>query len=149
MIAATIPATGGELSDGQPPMKPLHEALALARLDLGLVRRVRTMAWAALAVVLIPALYALIYLEAVWDPASRTGTLPALIVDLDEGTVSQGQRVRLAADLVRSLQARQLFAFELARDEEAARREVRAGRSLFVLVIPRDFSASALAMPMR
>lgn len=126
-------------------MKPLYEALALARLDLSLVRHVRTLAWAALAVVLIPALYALIYLEAVWDPASRTGTLSALIVDLDEGTVSQGQRVRLASDLVRSLQSRQLFAFELARDEEAARREVRAGRRLFVLVIPRDFSASALA----
>lgn len=126
-------------------MTILREALALARLDASVFRRSRALILAALGVVLIPALYALIYLESVWDPASRTRALHALIVDLDEGTVSQGQRVRLAADLVQTLRARQVFAFEMAQDEEAARREVRAGRSLFVLIIPRDFSASALA----
>jgi YhgE/Pip-like protein len=126
-------------------MMMLREALALARLDASVFRRSRALILSALGVILIPALYALIYLEAVWDPASRTPALHALIVDLDEGTVSQGQRVRLAVDLVQTLRARQVFSFEMADDEEAARREVRAGRSLFVLVIPRDFSASALA----
>jgi putative membrane protein len=57
----------------------------------------------------------------------------------------QDQRVRLGADVVRTLQARKVFAFQLAPDEAAARREVRSGRSLFVLVIPRDFTASALS----
>lgn len=126
-------------------MTTLREALALARLDASIFRHSRALILAALGVMLIPALYALIYLEAVWDPASRTPALHALVVDLDEGTVSQGQRVRLAADLVQTLRARQVFTFEMAQDEESARREVRAGRSLFVLVIPRDFSASALA----
>jgi YhgE/Pip-like protein len=126
-------------------MTPFSGAWSLARLEAGLLRRSRSLAWAALGVALIPALYALIYLEAVWDPASRTGALPALIVDLDEGAVWQGQRVRLGSDVVRTRQARQVFAFQLAPDEAAARREVRAGRSLFVLVIPRDFTASAMS----
>jgi putative membrane protein len=126
-------------------MKLFSGAWTLARFDADMLRRSRSMAWAVLGVVLIPALYALIYLEAVWDPASRTGALPALIVDLDEGAVLQDQRVRLGADVVRTLQARKVFAFQLAPDEAAARREVRSGRSLFVLVIPRDFTASALS----
>ena len=126
-------------------MRPFAGALSLVRFEAGLLRRSRALAWAVVGVVLIPALYALIYLEAVWDPASRTGALPALIVDLDEGSLLQGQRVRLGSDVVRTLQARKVFAFELASDESAARREVRAGRSLFVLVIPRDFTAGALS----
>ena len=125
-------------------MSALSEALAIARADATMLRRHPRLLLALLGVALIPALYALIYLEAVWDPTSRTAELPAIIVNLDQGTQQHGRRIDLGADLVRSLQARRAFGFTLDADEARARREVRAGRSLFALIIPPGFSADAM-----
>lgn len=122
----------------------IRDAMALARADASMLRAHPRLLLALLGVVLIPALYAFIYLEAVWDSSSRTGELPAIIVNLDEGTQQHGRRIDLGADLVRSLQSRRAFGFTLDTDEARARREVRAGRSLFALIIPPGFSADAM-----
>jgi len=127
-----------------PLMDLIRDARALARADASMLRANPRLLLALLGVVLIPALYAFIYLEAVWDTSSRTGELPAIIVNLDEGTTQHGRRIDLGADLVRTLQARRAFSFTLETDEALARREVRAGRSLFALIIPPGFSADAM-----
>ena len=126
-------------------MRLLRDALAVARLEVGLLARFPRFRVTLIGVVLIPALYALIYLESVWDPASRTGALPAVIVNLDEGARFHGTQVHLGEELTRTLQQRRAFGFTLGTDEAQARRDVRAGRTLFALVIPKDFSAGALA----
>ncbi|MBU6272312.1 MAG: YhgE/Pip domain-containing protein [Betaproteobacteria bacterium] len=126
-------------------MSVLRDALAVARLEIGLLARFPRFRLSLLGIVLIPALYALIYLESVWDPASRTGALPAVIVNLDQGARFHGTQVHLGEELTRSLQQRRTFGFTLGNDEAQARRDVRAGRTLFALIIPPDFSAEALA----
>ena len=126
-------------------MKALRDALLIARMETGLFRRFPRLWLAVLGAVVAPALYALIYLESVWDPASRTEALPAIIVNLDAGTDAYGQHVDLGAELTRSIRERRAFGFMLRDDEASARQEVRDGRSLFALIIPRDFSANALS----
>jgi putative membrane protein len=122
----------------------IADSLAIARADAAMLRRQPRLLLALLGVVLIPALYALIYLEAVWDTGNRTEALPAIIVNLDRGTEQHGRRIDLGADLVRTLQARRAFGFTVDDDEARARAAVRAGRSLFALIIPPDFSADAM-----
>ena len=64
-----------------------RQAGLVAQLELQLFRRYPRLLAAVLGIVFIPAVYAFIYLESVWDPVGRTAELPALIVNQDEGTV--------------------------------------------------------------
>jgi putative membrane protein len=84
-------------------MSVLRDALAVARLESGLLARFPRFRLSLAGIVLIPALYALIYLESVWDPASRTGALPAVIVNLDQGARFHGTQVHLGEELSRTL----------------------------------------------
>lgn len=125
-------------------MKTLRDAWAIACLEAGLFKRFPTLGWSVLGVLLIPALYAFIYLASVWDPAARTSLLPAAIVNLDAGVEYRGQRAQVGADLAASLQAKQTFGFHIYTDEQVARRAVREGSAVLALIIPRDFSANAV-----
>jgi len=125
-------------------MKTLRDAWAIACLEAGLFKRFPTLGWSVLGVLLIPALYAFIYLASVWDPAARTSLLPAAIVNLDAGVEYRGQRAQVGAELAASLQARQTFGFHIYTDEQVARRAVREGSAVLALIIPRDFSANAV-----
>jgi putative membrane protein len=124
--------------------KTLRDAWAIARLEAGLFKRFPTLGWSVLGVLIIPALYAFIYLASVWDPAARTSSLPAAIVNLDQGVEYRGQKAQIGAELVSTLQAKHTFGFQLFTDEQAARKAVREGRLVMVLIIPRDFSANAV-----
>lgn len=123
----------------------IRNAIHVARLECGLFGRFPKLRLSVLGIVFIPALYAFIYLDAVWDPASRTRELPALIVNLDQGADFNGQHFRIGADLTQQLLDKGAFGFRTLDDEQQARRMVREGRSLLALVIPADFSASALS----
>lgn len=117
----------------------------LARRDAELVWRRPRVAWAALGLAFVPAIYALIYLTSVWDPASRTQSLPAIIVNADRGTEFMGHPVQLGDELVRRLLERPAFGYETLDDEQAARRAVTQGRAQFALLIAADFSERAMA----
>jgi putative membrane protein len=75
-------------------MKPeglLSATWALVRLEAYFFLHYPKMLLSAGVVVLIPALYVVIYLTSVWDPAAKTGALPVGIVNLDKGLVYRGQ----------------------------------------------------------
>lgn len=125
-------------------MRFLRSAIEITRMEASLFRRFPKLRLSVLGIVLIPALYAFIYLSSVWDPASRTGSLPAAIVNLDEGVTYRGQKANLGTELVTTLTGRHLFGFTPVADEAEARRRVRAGLLSFALIVPRDFSANAV-----
>lgn len=114
------------------------------RTEVQLFARYPKLLWAALAVALIPALYAVIYLSSVWDPAGKTGALPVAVVNLDAGMEYWAQDFNVGQEVVAKLQARHAFGFQNFADEAQARRSVREGRMAFALIIPKDFSANAI-----
>lgn len=67
-------------------MQILRSALAVSKLELGLFSHFPKLRVWVLGIILIPALYAFIYLNSVWDPTTHTSNLPAAIVNLDQGT---------------------------------------------------------------
>lgn len=126
-------------------MRVLRQALNVARFEAATFRRFPRLWWLVLGIVCVPALYAFIHLESVWDPANRTAALPVLIVNQDQGTDSGGQPVNIGAELTRDLREKALFGYREVPDPAAAREAVRRGDSLFALVIPPDFSANAMS----
>lgn len=112
--------------------------------DLLLFRRFPRLILAALAIVSVPAIYALIYLSSVWDPNAKTSDLPVGIVNLDQGAVYQGRASNVGTELLQELSASGEFGFRALDHADAARDSVRLGRLAFAVIIPPDFSANAL-----
>ncbi|MDD2880320.1 MAG: YhgE/Pip domain-containing protein [Rhodoferax sp.] len=128
-------------------MKPegfFKASLALARLEAHFFLHYPRMLMAAAVVVLIPALYVLIYLTSVWDPAAKTGALPVAIVNLDQGLEYRGQAFNVGRDLAQRLRLKPAFGYVDEADEQKARHQVRSGALAFALIVPKDFSSNAI-----
>jgi putative membrane protein len=109
-----------------------------------LLRVHRKLALAMAGVLFVPALYAWIYLFAMWDPASHTRDLPAGLVNLDQGAQYRKQSLNLGQEVLAAIEAQQQFAYRRYEDPQQARQDVRQGRLAFMLEIPADFSQRAL-----
>lgn len=117
---------------------------AIAATDLALLRQTPRLWLAALAIALVPSLYALIYLSSVWDPNAKTSDLPVAIVNLDKGFDYQGRSHNVGTELTQELMRSGEFGFRTLDDADRAREAVKLGRLAFAVIIPRDFSAGTL-----
>ena len=122
----------------------IRNTLTLTRLEAGFFVRYPRLLLGGLVVALIPALYVLIYLSSVWDPASKTGDLPVAIVNLDQGLAYRGQAFNVGRDVARRLRTKPAFGYLDFTDEPEARHLVRRGVLAFALIIPADFSSNAV-----
>ncbi|WP_412026800.1 YhgE/Pip family protein [Deinococcus yunweiensis] len=104
------------------------------------------MMWvSAAAITAVPLAYATIYLSSALDPYGHLENLPVALVDLDAGTVSDGTTYRLGREVVRDLTRTPSFRYTTYPTEQAAHDAVRRGDAYFALVIPKTFSAQAVA----
>lgn len=99
---------------------------------------------AALAIALVPAAYALIYLSSVWDPNAKTSALPVSLVNLDAGIDYQGTTANVGAELSARLIQQRNFGFRIVADAQSARAAVTSGALAFAVIIPEEFSAMAV-----
>jgi putative membrane protein len=109
-----------------------------------LILRHRRLAIAFVGVLFVPALYAFIYLKAMWDPAAHTRELPAALVNLDEGARYRERELNLGAQVIEAIEKHGQFHFRRYGDAAQARRDVRRGLLAFALELPADFSRRAL-----
>lgn len=100
--------------------------------------------WATLVVLVIPALYLLIYLYSVWDPSGRAAALPVGLVNLDQGFTYRDKQLNIGNEMVAKLRSQQQFGFKSLDQEDEARHLVRTGQLAFALIVPANFSANAL-----
>jgi putative membrane protein len=125
-------------------MRVFRDAFAVFRLEMTLFQRFPKLRVSALGVILIPALYALIYLSSVRDPGAHTSDLKAAIVNLDSGLNYRGQDVNIGQSVASAVKEKHLFGFVDYAQEEEAKAAVRKGTLAFALIIPKDFSANAV-----
>jgi putative membrane protein len=104
----------------------------------------RKLAVAAVGLLFVPALYALIYLWGMWDPASHTRALPAGLVNLDTGATYRGRNLNMGAEVLDAIERHGQFSYRRYTDPADARRRVRQGELAFVLEVPADFSRQAV-----
>ena len=112
--------------------------------EIDLFRRFPRLLLAAIAIALVPALYALIYLASVWEPNAKTNELPVAIVNLDVGFRYRGHLINMGRELTDELIRSETFGFVPLADPQTARKSVALGHLAFAVIIPRDFSANAV-----
>ncbi|MBW0101909.1 YhgE/Pip domain-containing protein [Pseudonocardia sp. KRD291] len=117
-------------------------AIRMAISELRRITAGRIPVLAVLALVLIPTLYAGLYLYANADPYGRLGNVPAALVVADTGaTDANGERTNVGDEVARTLEDSGTFDFTRVSPAEAET-GVRDNRYTFSLTIPADFTAA-------
>ncbi|MDN5914314.1 MAG: YhgE/Pip domain-containing protein [Pseudonocardia sp.] len=117
-------------------------AIRMAISELRRITAGRMPTLAVLALVLIPMLYAGLYLYANADPYGRLGNVPAALVVADAGATDEnGARTNVGDEVARNLEDSGTFDFTRVSPDEAES-GVRDNRYTFALTIPADFTAA-------
>lgn len=96
--------------------------------------------YAALAVVvLMPLLYAGLYLWSAWDPYGKLDQVPVAVVNDDAGAELDGKKLRAGDELTKQLKAAPYLDWNFVSDAEA-KRGVKEGDYYFSIRVPKDFS---------
>ena len=94
-----------------------------------------------LAIIILPSLYALINIQACWDPYDNTGNLEFAVANLDKGATFDGEEINVGDQLEDELKRNDDFYWTFV-SEEDLREGVNNGTYYAGIVIPKNFSSS-------
>ena len=95
-----------------------------------------------MAIILIPSIYAGLFLASMWDPYGELDKLPVAVVNKDKPVVYDGEEISIGNDLVKNLQEDASLNYHFV-DEETARAGLKSGEYYMVITIPENFSHNA------
>lgn len=97
------------------------------------------------AIIVLPSLYALINIQACWDPYENTGEVQFAIANLDKGTTYEGSKLNVGNELVKELKNNTKFDWVFV-SEEKLRKGVHDGEYYAGMVIPEDLSEDIISI---
>jgi len=111
---------------------------------LGILRN-RKLLIAVIGVMTIPLLYSGTYLWAFWDPYGHLDKLPVAVVNNDQGTVYNGEKLKIGNDLVKKLKESKSFNYKFV-SEKKADNGLENQKYYIKIEIPEDFSKNAATL---
>lgn len=107
--------------------------------DMKTLVRSKAFAVSLIAIICIPVLYSLLYLDAFWDPYGTMKDLPVAVVNLDEGTTVDGKSANYGNDLVDNLKDNHSVKWSFV-SKKAAYDGLKGEKYYSVFIIQKDFS---------
>ena len=98
-----------------------------------------------IAIILIPSLYACIFLGSMWDPYGNTDKIPVAVVNHDQAVDYGNNTLNVGKDLADRLQDNQSMNFQCV-DEKKAKEGLKNSEYYMIINIPEDFSKNATTL---
>ncbi|MBU3144523.1 YhgE/Pip domain-containing protein [Clostridium sp. CF012] len=118
--------------------------LKVAGRDISSIFKNRFIRVSVIAIIIVPLLYSLLYLDAFWDPYTRIKDMPVAVVNQDKGSIKDGEKVNYGEDLVNNLKDKQDVGWRFVTKKQAE--EGIKGKDYYAMfVIPENFSENALS----
>lgn len=95
-----------------------------------------------LAIVLIPSIYAGLFLASMWDPYGELDKLPVAVVNNDKPVIYDGEEISIGDELVKNLKEDASLNYHFV-DAETAQAGLKNGDYYMIITIPEDFSYNA------
>lgn len=118
--------------------------LKVAWKDISSIFKNRFIRVSVTAIIIVPLLYSLLYLAAFWDPYNRLGSLPIAIVNLDKGTVQDGQNKNYGKELENKLSTNTKIGWRFV-DYDEGMKGVKGKDYYAAFIIPENFSQNVLS----
>lgn len=100
---------------------------------------------AVIAIILIPTLYNLLFLNSMWDPYENLKNLPVAIVNKDEEVVYEGEKINIGEEFAKEIVKNDSMNFNLTTEEEADE-GIKNGKYFMKITVPSDFSKNATSV---
>ncbi|WP_168118668.1 YhgE/Pip domain-containing protein [Paenibacillus sp. HB172176] len=113
--------------------------------ELAAIGRNKTLLVSLIAILMVPVMYAGMFLAAFWDPYGQLNNLPVAVVNGDKGTPFQGEELHIGADFVEQLEKNEKFEWAFVSKEEAER-GLKDDDYYIAIEIPSDFSERAATL---
>lgn len=118
--------------------------LKVAWRDIRSIFKNRFIRVSVIAIIIVPLLYSLLYLDAFWDPYTRIKDMPVAVVNGDKGSVKDGENVNYGQDLVDNLKDKESVGWRFVTKKQAE--EGVKGKDYYAMfVIPENFSENVLS----
>ncbi|MDO5814975.1 MAG: YhgE/Pip domain-containing protein [Methanobrevibacter sp.] len=98
-----------------------------------------------IGIIVLPSLYALINIEACWDPYEETGEVVFAIANLDNGTTFEGNPINVGNELVKELKDNDRFKWTFVTEKEL-RDGVHDGDYYAGIILPKNLSENVLSI---
>ncbi|WP_295113720.1 YhgE/Pip domain-containing protein [uncultured Methanobrevibacter sp.] len=98
-----------------------------------------------IAIIILPSLYALLNIQACWDPYENTGDIDFAIANLDNGSSYEGQRLNVGNELVKELKDNDDFNWVFVTEKEL-RDGVDSGKYYAGIIIPKNMSENVISI---
>ena len=98
-----------------------------------------------IALIILPSLYALINIQACWDPYGNTGDVQFAIANLDNGSTFEGKQLNIGNELVKELKDNDKFEWTFVTEDEL-RDGVYNGDYYAGIVIPKNLTENVLSI---
>jgi putative membrane protein len=100
---------------------------------------------AMLAGIIIPLLYAGLYLWAFWDPYGNVDKIPVAVVNLDQGGTQDDKHVNYGQDFIDNLKDDTTMEWHFV-DAKTAKDGLEGNQYFLMITIPKDFTQKALSV---
>ena len=98
-----------------------------------------------IAIIILPSLYAVININACWDPYEKTDQIDFAIANLDVGTVYEGYQLNVGDNIIEGLKNESKFHWVFV-DEKTLRDGVKNGTYYAGIIIPKDLSENVVSI---
>ena len=98
-----------------------------------------------IAIIILPSLYALLNIQACWDPYGNTGNVEFAIANLDNGSTFEGTHINVGNELVKDLKKNDKFKWTFVTEDEL-RDGVYSGKYYAGMVIPKNLTENVLSI---
>lgn len=96
------------------------------------------------AIIVVPMLYSLLYLDAFWDPYAKLEDVPVAVVNEDKGTTLDGEKVNYGNDIIDELKGNKEVGWKFT-DLKTAEDGLNGDKYYAVVKIPDSFSKAVIA----
>lgn len=110
--------------------------------ELHMLRKNKLLLVVLIAIILIPSIYAGIFLSSMWDPYGELGKLPVAVVNLDRHVTYNDSELSIGDQMEESLKNNNSMDFQSATKAQA-QTGLKNGTYYMVITIPEDFSKNA------
>ena len=98
-----------------------------------------------IGIIILPSLYALLNIQACWDPYGNTGDVPFAIANLDKGATFEDEKINVGDALVKDLKNNDKFKWTFVTEDEL-RDGVYKGEYYAGIVIPKNLSKNVISI---
>jgi putative membrane protein len=98
-----------------------------------------------IGIIVLPSLYALLNIEACWDPYGNTGNVEFAIANLDKGASFEDMQLNVGDELIKDLKKNDKFKWTYVTEDEL-RDGVHSGKYYAGIIIPKNLSKNIVSI---